>query len=313
MTSCTIIISHFESLSFLRACVRQTRKLKHSAIDQHIIIVDQGSRETLDKIACEFGEMEDVTIVSTLPLYSGHGLDFVLRNLKIETDYICQLHCDAFGIHPNYLYLPIKLIEENNFSFVGQLQFISKTTDTIYPQNPFFAMAQCFNVAKTETYKELSLEAGFTRFHNRPQSGLAFRNNEWSDWASHDYNARGSDDDVVAFHWEDSHREHDKLGLAITGFIQPSFGRIIEDVVFHFGSCRESIGIDTMPELYKEYTRRINENYSDELIGEMVALAKQNKPPEMQILTRNFWDGKKKGSSSPSEELNNRIEELKNE
>lgn len=311
MTSCTIIISHFESLPFLHASIRQIRKYAHPAIRQEIFIIDQSSNKTADEIIFLYGDDSDIHIVSSLPLYSGYGIDVVLRNNYINTDYICQIHVDAFPIHNNWLYLPIKLIEENNFSFVGQLQFISKVTDTIYPSNPFFAMAQCYNVAKTETYKEMSLEAGFTRFHNRPQSGLTFNNNDWQQWASHDYNARGSDDDIVAFHWEDSHREHNKLGIAITGFIQPSFGRIIEDVVFHFGSCRESIGIDSMPELYKEYTRRINENYSDELIEEMVLLAKQNKPPEMQILTRNLWDGTKKESSPTSNELNNRIEHLK--
>lgn len=311
-TSCTIIISHFESLSFLRAAIRQIRKYSHPEINQHILIIDQSSDECYNEIVSEFGEAEDILIIETLPLYSGFGIDWAIRNVEIKTDYICQLHADAYPIHQNWLYLPIKLIEENDFSFVGQLQFISKPTDKIYPPEPFFAMAQCFNIAKSGTYKTLSLAAGFTRFHNRPQSGLEWLMKDWETWAKEDYPARGSDDDIVAFHWQDKYRPDDKLGLAITGFIQPSFGRIIEDVVFHFGSCRESIGVfDTMPELYQEYTRRINENYSDELIEEMVSLAKANRPPELETLSRNFWDGKLKVSSPPTEQLNNRIEELK--
>ena len=70
-------------------------------------------------------------------------------------------------------------------------------------------------------------------------------------------------------------------------------------------------GYDTMPKLYQEYTRRINENYSDELISEMVELAKANRPPELEILSRNFWNGTKKESNTTSKELNKRIEELK--
>lgn len=284
----------------------------HPEIEQHIIICDQSGEETASRINQRYEGAKDVTIVRAEPLYSGFGLDYIFRNIEIKTEYICQLHVDAFGITPNYIYLCIKLIEENNLSFVGQLQFISKPTDTIYPPEPFFAMAQSFNVARTETYKEMSLEAGFTRFHNRKDAGMTWNNNDWYNWAKQDYDARGSDDDVVAFHWESKHRNTDKLGLAVTGFIQPSFGRIIEDVVFHFGSCRESLGvIDTMPELYKHYTKKINEDYSDELISEMIVLAKANKPPEMQILTRNLWNGTTKQSSPPSEELNNRIEELK--
>lgn len=313
MTSCTIIISHYESLPFLRACVRQTRKLKHPAIDQHIIIVDQGSSETLDKIAIEFGSMDDVTIVNTLPLYSGHGLDFIIRNLKIETEYICQLHCDAFGIHPNYLYLPIKLIEENDFSFVGQHQFTCDGTQSIYPPDPFFAMSQCFNVARTETYKEMSMEAGFTRFHNRPQSGLTFKSEDWNMWASHDYNSRGSDDDVVAFHWQDKYRPSDKLGLAISGMINTaeqggSFGRVIDDLVFHFSSARESIGVmELMPQKYQNYYKRIQEGFTDELLQEMLSEVRPNN------YSRTIWTGNAKAALGTSDYLNNRIEELKYE
>lgn len=175
-------------------------------------------------------------------------------------------------------------------------------------------MSPTFNVARTETYKEMSLHAGFTRFHNRPQSELKFLNHDWNDWAEEDYEHRGSDDDVVAFCWEDRHREHDKIGLAITGFIEPSFGRIIDSLVFHFGSCRESITImNHMSAGYRRFANKICNGYTDELISEMVELAKANQPPQTEIIRRNHWDGKLKISSPPSEELNKRIEELKNE
>lgn len=173
-------------------------------------------------------------------------------------------------------------------------------------------MAQCFNIAPTKVYKDLSLIAGFTRFHNRPQSGLEWISNAWEQWAQENYHERGSDDDVVAFHWQDANTSQDKLGLAITGYIEPSFGRIIEDIVFHFGSCRESIGvINHMSDAYRKFTGRINNGYTDELIEEMVSLAKANKPPNQNVLRRNHWDGKLKISMPPSCELNARIEELK--
>lgn len=316
MTSCTIIVSHYNSLPFLRACIRQIRKYANENVRQHIIICDQSNDEIHYQIAGEYvvNKNPDVTLVRTLPLYSGFGIDWVLRNIEIDTEYICQVHVDVVPLSKQWLLLPITLIEEYNLSFVGQLQFINSSEHLahIYPPSAFFAMAQCFNVAKTSTYKELSLKAGFTRFHNRPQSGLTFENNDWAAWAEEDYNARGSDDDIVAFHYQDVYRQDDKLGLAITGFIEPSFGRIIESVVFHFGSANESKGVfDKMPELYQYYTKRINENYDDALIDEMVELAQANKPPEMEILTRNFWNGTTKESSPPSEEINKRIEELK--
>lgn len=310
LKSCTIIISHYESVPFLRACIRQIKRYAHPDISQHIVIAEQSGDDTRMNIVKEF---TDVDIVSVRPLYSGYGIDYLMHYCDIRTDYICQVHVDAYPIHKNWLHLPITLIEENNLSFVGQLQTISKVTDTIYPPTPLFAMAQCYNVAKTETYKELSIKAGFTRFHNRKQANMTWENDDWDRWAASDYNARGSDDDIVAFSWQDRHRQDDKLGLAITGFIQPSFGRIIEDLVFHFGSCRESLGVfDSMPQLYQELTKRINEDYSDELIEEMIAMARANRPPEMEILSRNFWDGKLKQSFPPTEKLNNRIEQLKN-
>lgn len=314
MKGCTILISHFESVPFLRACVRQIRKYEHPEIHQRIIIIDQSGQPIHKEVVDEFGDAEDITVVKTKGLYSGYGIDFVMRYIDINTEYIAQLHVDAFPISDRWLDMSIRLIEEFDLAFVGQLQVISKPTDTIYPPTPFFAMAQSFNVAKTETYRELSMQAGFTRFHNRLHVDvpMTWENDDWAQWAKPKYHERGSDDDIVAFCWEDRHLRHNKLGLAITGFIQPSFGRIIEDVVFHFGSCRESIGvIETMPGLYRELTAKINADYTDELIDEMVSMAMQNKPPETQILSRNYWDGAKKEASHPSEAINQRIEELK--
>ena len=315
MTSVTIIISHFESLNFLHAAIKQIRKFKREDILQHIIVADQSRDLYHNNIVAQYWGDEDITVVKMLPLYSGYGLDFILRNVEIKSEYICCLHVDAFPIHKNWLYLSIKLLEENLLHFVGQLQCMSLPTDTIYPPSKgFFAMAQSFNVARTETYKEMSLEAGFTRFHNRGEANLQFYNDDWAAWAAEDYQARGSDDDIVAFHWEDKYREHDKLGLAITGYVEKSFGRIIEDVVLHFGSCRESIGvINQMSDGYRKYLGRINNGYTEELISEMVSLAKANQPPQEKILRRNHWDGKLKISTSPSEALSKRIEELKNE
>ena len=315
MKSVTIIISHFESVNFLHAAIKQIRKYKHPQIWQNIIVADQSCKETFLGIERTYDDDRDIEVVwLQKSLWSGYGIDYLMRYGNIETDYVCQLHADAFPISNQWLSLPISLIEENNYSFVGQLQFISKKTDTIYPNHsPFFAMAQCFNIAPTKIYKDLSMIAGFTRFHNRPKSGLEWISNAWEQWARSDYHARGSDDDVVAFHWQDANTSQDKLGLAITGYIEPSFGRIIDDIVFHFGSARESIGvIGSMSDAYRKFTKKINEGYTDSLIEEMVTLAKANQPPSMEILRRNHWEGRLKISTPPSDAINKRIEELKN-
>lgn len=312
MKSVTIIVSHYESLSFLHACIRQIRKYANPSIRQKIYIVDQSEWSTYWKIMEMYEKDSDIRVVKTDPLYSGYGIDFLFRNEDINTDYVCQVHVDIVPLSDRWMVLPITLIEEYNLSFVGQLQFVSDGTQSIYPPSPIFAMAQCFNVARTETYRELSLKAGFTRFHNRPQSGLSFENNDWGEWAKDDYQRKGSDDDTVAFCWQDRHTVAHKLGLAVTGFIAPAYGRIIEDILFHFGSCRESIGTgNAMGEQYRQFTDRINQDYNDALIDEMVELAKSNKPPSDQILIRNHWDGELKQSFCAPEEIVKRIEELK--
>lgn len=315
MKSCSIIVSHFESLNFLKACIRQLRKFKNEKINQQIIICDQSGPQTHRLVMDLYDGNEDVIVVWTKPLYSGFGLDWIFRNVPIQSDYIAQIHVDAFPLKNTWLSMPIALIEESKFAFVGQLQCINQKDNLahIYPPSPFFAMAQCYNVAPTYIYRELAMIPGFTRFHNRPQADMEWASSDWANWAKDDYQARGSDDDIVAFSWEDKHRQHDKLGLAISGYVEPSWGRIIEESVFHFGSCREALGnLSAMPKRYIEYLNRINEDYSDELIDEMVNLAKTNRPPELEILSRNLWNGTTKESYPTNSILNQRIEELKN-
>lgn len=318
MKSCTIIISHYNSIPFLRTCIRQIRKYINPEVNQHIIISDQSDKKIHNDIVFEFGGDEDITIIQTKPLYSGYGIDYIMRYVDIKTDYVCQLHVDAFPIHKNWLLMSIGLSEEYDFKFVGVLQFVCNKPEPIYYyKNSFFSMAQSFHVGKTDVYKEMAMEGGFTRFHNRPNADvpMTWNNNDWSEWAKEDYNARGSDDDVLAFCWEDNHREHNKMGFGITGKMgihgeESGYGSIIEDMVFHFGFCRESIGVMTeMGAKYQKWTQRINENYDDSLIEEMLSVARAQ--PFDAASKRVIWDGKTKISTPSTVEINNRIEELK--
>lgn len=208
MKTCTIIISHYESLAFLKACVRQIRKFKNPQVMQQIIICDQSEAVTHRLVMDLYDGNADVIVVWNKPLYSGFGLDWIFRNIPIQTDYVCQVHVDAFPISDKWLSMPIALIEESKLAFVGQLQCINSKDNLahIYPPSPFFAMAQCYNVAPTSVYRELAMIPGFTRFHNRPQAEMEWASGDWDLWAKDDYQARGSDDDIVAFSWEDKHR-----------------------------------------------------------------------------------------------------------
>lgn len=307
MKSVTIIISHFESLLFLHTCIRQIRKYKNNLVQQHICIADQSGDEIHYEVMKHYWGQKDITVVRTKSLWSGYGVDYCIRYVDIDTEYVCQMHVDCIPISDKWLYLPIKLIEENNFTFVGQMQLISLPTDTIYPTGKFFSMAAAFNIAKTEDYKELSLNGGFTRYHNRSadETGMVWNAKEWDNWASVDYDHRGSDDDVPAFHWGDQHRGHNKLGLAISGMIHPHYGRIIDGLLFHFCSCREGLS-GSLGEQYVKLFQRVQENYDDKLIDELLSMVK----PTL-TMRREVWDGTKKENNASSEELNNKIERLK--
>lgn len=317
--SVTIIISHYESLPFLRTCLRQIEKYRNPAIEQKVLVLDQSHSVIYHELIALLREYKDIDYtVCMKELYSGYGIDYAMRHHNIQTDYICQLHADAFPISDKWLSLPIQLMEENNLAFSGVLQFICNKPQSIYPPTKgVFGMAQCFNIGRTDVYKEMSLEGGFTRFHNRPQSGLTWNNNDWAEWAKEDYANSGSDDDVPAFFWEDNHREHDKMSFGFTGKmgkegIEPNYGTIIEDLVFHFGYHREGLGV--MPQMgakYAEWTRRINENYCDELIAEM--LSEAHRQPLKAYENRMMWNGTLKQATKSTHSINQRIEQLKNE
>jgi len=329
--SCAIIISHYESLHFLHTCIRQIRKHAHPDIEQLIVIADQSGDQTGAEIQNRYAESHDIRIVRMQPLYSGYGIDHIMqvdtnmicRSFGAERrlpDYICQLHVDAFPIHNNWLHLPVKLMQENNFTFVGQLHFIANGTEGIYPPDSrFFSMSPTFNIGTYQAYKEMSEQAGFTRFHARPNIDMpiSFANNDWDNWAAADYQARGSDDDTVAFYWQDKYRQHNKLGLAITGMMgQPGeagFGRIIDDLVFHFGFCRESIGVgEAMGRNYIYWSERIKQGFDDALLAEMLTVANAGGVNGQHAsLTRNVWDGTQKTYGPPNAELNEKIENLK--
>ena len=317
-TSCTIIIYHYESIEFLKACVRKVRQYAHPEILQKIIITDQSTEDCYRKIESEFGKDEDIVIVKTAPLWSGYALDYVMRFCDIETEFVCGIEPDVFPIHKNWLYVSIKLIQENNFKFVGVIITETNGTESIYPPTKFFWISQCLRVGRTSGYKELAMEGGFTRFHSMAElkDEMTWGNDDWAKWAEGDYPARGSDDATVAHCWEDNHRENDKFTFATTHIMgipneESGYGRIIDDLVFHFGFHRTGVGVEKeMGERYANWKARINNGCDDNVIAEMLNFALLHPTGNND---RKVWDGKLKKAYSPSEKLNQRIEELKHE
>src|SRR3990167_2406893 len=144
--SCTILIFHYESFEFLRGCISQIEKYIHPKIEQRIIVADQSGVYTHRKVMYTFADKYNVRIIRMPQLDSGYSIDCILRNVNIETEYLCTLDCDAFPIHRNWLYLPIELIKKYGFSFVGGHAGI----DEAYKEHgDMFCMNQFYRVGTT--------------------------------------------------------------------------------------------------------------------------------------------------------------------
>ena len=60
MKTCSIIVFNYESIGFLRLCVKYIRKYAHPDIQQHIYIADQSIIEK-NLVEQEFGKDGDVS------------------------------------------------------------------------------------------------------------------------------------------------------------------------------------------------------------------------------------------------------------
>src|SRR6185312_3772983 len=160
-----------------------------------------------------------------------------------------------------------------------------------------------------------SLRAGFTRYTHRQQiiEPIEFLNNDWGRYANKSNENGWSDSGVTAHWWEDRYYQNNKFTYAVTHCIgesgvEPLYGRITDGLVFHFAFSWTSIGVEKeMGPRYADWTRRIKENFSDELITEMLAQSR----PMVDPIPRQVWNGTSKTIENPTAELNDKIENLK--
>jgi hypothetical protein len=290
----TIII--YNSLHFLRACVRQIRK--HTKTPHTLLISEQGSAESFTKAKEMFGDC----VYRLPPLGSGYAVDFFVRGGFVKTEWMCTLDVDAFPIHDNWLHVPVTLCKEFNINFVG----VHAEIESAYG-NDFFSMCQYWKVGRTSDFMELA-QAGFTKWDKRDRANIDFHCN---------WNRGWSDDGVIAHWWEDRFLSHRKLALATLEYLDtaPSegkYGRNTDDLVFHFALSYTStmVGrpLEALGQAYMDWTYKIKHtDFSDDLLAEMLSKLK----PLEQPIYRRLWD-KGKVTSLP-EDIDKRIEELKNE
>ena len=151
-------------------------------------------------------------------------------------DYVCTLDADAFVISNLYFYLPIKLIENFGFSYVGSSTDFShwgyyNKIKKIYPeQKEWLHINNYYRVSKFNTALKCSDDVGFMRIHNRHQINKTFVKTpiDELDWA---------DCGVVAQWYSNYIKQGDKLSLEIvtrSGLSKHGiYGMNIENIVFH--------------------------------------------------------------------------------
>ena len=303
--TCTIIIFHYESLAFLRACVRQIRRHKRNDINQHIIIAEQSKDASVISVVRDEFYGDDISVVQMDKYGSGYAIDYVIRNMTIESEYICTIDVDTIPIHSNWLYVPIKLIETEGFTFVG----VHAEIESAYAyMGNFFPLCQHFRVGRTKDFIDLSLNGGFSK--NDCKKKLVFTNNKWHGW---------SDDGVIAHWWEDTYREHDKLGLKVSHYLgvaplEGRYGRYTDDLVFHFGfSYNWKMVADAETAMGAQFLtwmeRMATDGFSDEMLTEIL----DGIIPLESPVVREVWRGQTKTIEKPNDLLNAKIERLKKE
>lgn len=302
--SCTIIIFHFESLAYLRAVIRQIQKFQREDIPVQIIIADQSADASVRDVVHD--EFKSVAWVIDIPRCgSGFSIDYIMRNYEINTEFVCTIDVDTIPIHRNWLYVPIQLIRQTDFAWVG----VHAQIENHYAHmGDFFCMCQHFRVARTDTYRDLAFNAGFCKNDSRHK--LVYNNNEWKGW---------SDDAIIAHWWEDQYRKNNKLTLAVTHFLgiaptEGRYGRYTDDLVLHVGFSYNYKMVrnakECMGEEFLALMEKINHfGLTDEILEDMIKSLKPLDPPVIRLA----WDATNKSCYTPNSELNKLIDNLKEE
>lgn len=236
MYTCTVLIPYVKELCFLTGCVNQIKKHNNKEIDIKIIIADQSSKKNYDYITNLYKNDPSITIIKIPQIDAGYPID---KGLEIcDTEYFCSLDVDAFPISNKWLYIPIKIIEKFNLSFIGK----ETTLQDCYKHlGNFLILNNFFRVSKTSVAKEISDSVGFISPQNKHKSDLSY--------SCKLYDNLQTDNGVIAQLYSDVNKFGNKLSFKMNKIIgeTPSmgvYGMVIEDLIFHmvFGFSEHWIG-----------------------------------------------------------------------
>lgn len=265
MDKVTIIISNYNSLHWLRICVHQIRK--HTKIPYHILISEQSQDHY--PVQAEYNGWDNVTVVPMDGHSSGYGTDYILKNMQIDSEYICSMDVDTFPISDDWLSEPIRLLNQYDLTWVGLRAEIEAAYNLHY-----FHMGECYRIGRTKDFKLLSECIGWAQV-----KGPEFRDNA-----------------VRAHSFEDANFKHKKFSFPVTGRIgltrsEGEYGRVIGNLVIHFcfafTSTLHQVPVKNMGEDYMTWEQKIKTLQPDELVSEIMSSVNySNRLQPMQ-----YWDG----------------------
>lgn len=241
MYGCSIVIPHVNTLYFLKFCVEQIRKYRHPEVGQEIIICDQSSEPVFDEIRSLYGQDPQIQLVRLPKSSHGYAIDMGVKNAK--HGFFCTLDSDAFPIHRNWLYLPLRLMDKYGFSSVGH---DSGMAMSYRQKGEFIHLGNDFHITRTDLAIQLSETVGFMRPEEWERFGFIPKDNSWgNDWA---------DSGVVAQWYSDQKKLGDKLSLKLTSYVGHVksggiFGLVYEDLVFHLGYGSAEVYLQNLNEM----------------------------------------------------------------
>jgi hypothetical protein len=310
-TLVTVCIPVCYELEFLKGSIKQIMKYKHAEIDYEIIICDQTNEEMSKKIHELYQDVPEIKIVKTPRIDAGYPIDIAVRMAKGE--YFCTLDADAFPISDLWLYLPVKLIEKFNFSFVGKesglhLSYVNQLGE-------YYHLNNYYRVSRTDLAKKISEEIGFIRPQNKARVDLKYEKNIYV----------SCDNGVMAQWYSDTEKMGPKFCLMMDKIIGKTpnlgvYGMVIDDLVFHmvFGQTNEECGINNLGDDYASLNREINENgLTDEMIEKLLSLAKTENilnlygEENLRINGRQYYEDNNRRFLTPEDEITIFIEEIK--
>jgi hypothetical protein len=258
-------------LYYLKGCISQIQKYANPEIQHDIIIADQSDNDVHAEVVALYSKQPGIKVIKLPRIDAGYPID---AGLEIATgDYFCSLDCDCFPVHKNWLYVPIKLIEKYNLSFVGQ----NSGLEGSYAQKgKFFHLNNFYRVSTTKLAKRISKAVGFMRPENRDKVHFKPQDNSWG--------KTPCDNGVIAQWYSDKYNMGRKINLEITSYLGITnkmglFGMVVDDLVFHmvFGFGEEWIADmnDTLGQEYLTMRQQLQEHgITDELLKEWIGKSK---------------------------------------